>query len=92
MSEHKDHHRHILFYYFKEGKNATQAWEKICAVYGGGALSKSTAYKWFAQFRSGNCAKLIKLIVTLIFAFFPIKIQNDCLGQIIRDGQSKGYW
>jgi len=43
---------YILQYYYDKGKNATR--EKICAVYGEGTLSKSTARKWFARFRSGN--------------------------------------
>lgn len=46
--------RYILQYYYDKGKNAAQACEKICAVYGEGTLSKSTARKWFARFRSGK--------------------------------------
>lgn len=46
--------RYILQYYYDKGKNAAQACEKICAVYGEGTLSKSAARKWFARFRSGN--------------------------------------
>lgn len=46
--------RYILQFFFDQGENAAQACEKICAVYGDTALSKSAARKWFARFRSGN--------------------------------------
>ncbi|KAG5346731.1 SETMR methyltransferase, partial [Acromyrmex charruanus] len=44
----------ILQYYYDKGKNAAQACEKICAIYGEDTLSKSAARKWFARFRTGN--------------------------------------
>ena len=37
--------RYILQYYYDKGKNATQACEKICAIYGEDTLSKSAARK-----------------------------------------------
>ena len=46
--------RYILQYYYDKGKNAAQACEKICAIYGEDTLSKSAARKWFARFRAGN--------------------------------------
>ena len=46
--------RYILQYYYDNGKNAAQAYEKICAVYGKSIFSKSAAQKWFARIRSGN--------------------------------------
>lgn len=54
MEENNEKLRYILQYYFDRGENASQACEKICAVYGEGTLSKSAARKWFARFRSGN--------------------------------------
>jgi len=54
MKKNNEKLRYILQYYYDKGKNAAQACEKICAVYGEGALSKSAARKWFARFRSGN--------------------------------------
>ena len=45
---------YILQYYFDKGDNASQDCEKICGVYGEGAVSKSAARKWFARFRSRN--------------------------------------
>ena len=39
-------------YYFKKGKNTTemQKKEKICAVYGEGAVTDRTCQKWFMKF------------------------------------------
>ena len=38
MEEKKQHFQHIMLYYFKKGKNATET-QKICAVYGEGAVT-----------------------------------------------------
>lgn len=54
MTEISEKIRYILQFYFDKGKNAAQARQKICAVYGQGSLSKATAKRWFARFRSGN--------------------------------------
>ena len=50
----KEKIRYILQYYYDKGKNAAQACEKICAIYGEDTLSKSAARKWFAHFYTGN--------------------------------------
>ena len=34
------HLQHIMLYYFKKGKNATETPKKICAVYGEGAVTE----------------------------------------------------
>ena len=38
-----------MLYYFKKGKNATEMQEKICTVYGGGAVTDGMCQKWFAK-------------------------------------------
>ena len=43
-------HPHIMLYYFKKGKNATETQKIICAVYDKGAMSDQTCQKWFAKF------------------------------------------
>ena len=48
------HFRHILLYYFRKGKNASQAHKKLCAVYGNEALKERQCQNWFAKFRSGD--------------------------------------
>jgi len=39
MSENKEEIRYILKFYYKKGKNATQAAKKICDVYGHDTVS-----------------------------------------------------
>ena len=41
---------HIMFFYFKKGKNATEVQKKIATVYGEGAVTDRTCQKWFARF------------------------------------------
>ena len=54
MEENKPHFQHIMLYYFKKGKNATETQEKICTVYGEEAVTDRTCQKWFAKFRAGD--------------------------------------
>ncbi|EFN81530.1 Histone-lysine N-methyltransferase SETMAR, partial [Harpegnathos saltator] len=54
MEEQDVHLRHILLYYFRKGKNASQAHKKLCAVYGNEALKERQCQNWFARFRSGD--------------------------------------
>ena len=54
MEEKKQHFPHIMLYYFKKGKNATETQKKICTVYGEGAVTDRTCQKWFAKFRAGD--------------------------------------
>jgi len=46
-SENQKYFRHILLFYYKKEKIATQAKEKICHVYGEDALTRQTAANWF---------------------------------------------
>ena len=51
MEENMEHFWHIILYYFKKGKNATEMQKKkICAVYREGAVTGQTYQKWFANF------------------------------------------
>jgi [histone H3]-lysine36 N-dimethyltransferase SETMAR len=54
MSESNEEIRYILKFYYKKGKNATQAAKKICDVYGPSAVSVRVAQIWFKRFQSGN--------------------------------------
>ena len=47
MEENKQHHGHIMLYYFKKGKKAIETQKKICAVYGEGAVTDRTRPKCF---------------------------------------------
>ncbi|EZA46710.1 Histone-lysine N-methyltransferase SETMAR [Ooceraea biroi] len=52
MENQKEHFRHILFYYFRKGKNAVQAHKKLRDVYGEDALKLRQCQNWFTKFRS----------------------------------------
>jgi len=54
MEENKVHFRHLMLFFYRKGKNATQVANKICAVYGEGAAAKRTVRKWFAKFKAGD--------------------------------------
>ncbi|EZA52196.1 hypothetical protein X777_08709 [Ooceraea biroi] len=54
MEENKEHFRHLMLFYYRKGKNASQATNSICSVYGEGALAERTVHKWFAKFRAGE--------------------------------------
>ena len=41
---------HIVLYYFKKGKNATEMQKKICTVYGEDAVTDPKCQKWFGKF------------------------------------------
>ena len=49
MEEDSQHFRYIMLDYFKKGKNATET-QKICAVYGEGAITDWTCHNWRAKF------------------------------------------
>ena len=54
MEEDKQHIQHIMLYYFKKGKNATETQKKICVVDGEGAVTDQTCQKWFVKFCAGD--------------------------------------
>ena len=43
MEENMQHFQHIMLYYFKKGRNTTEMQNKICAVYGEGAVTAQTS-------------------------------------------------
>ena len=50
MEEDMQHFQHIMLYYFKKGKNATEIQKKICAVYEEGAVIDQACQKCFVKF------------------------------------------
>ena len=52
--ENMQHFQHIMLYYSKKGKNATEMPKKICAVYGEGAVTDWMCQKWFVKFCAGD--------------------------------------
>ena len=53
-SSNKMHIRHVILFYFRKGKRIGRTTEKICEVYGDGAISKRTVGKWFKRFKAGK--------------------------------------
>ena len=54
MEESVQHFWHVVLYYFKKGKNATDTQKKICAMYGEGAVTDWMCQKWFVKFHAGD--------------------------------------
>ena len=44
------HFWHIMLYYFRKGKNATETQRKIYAIYGEGSVTDQTCQKWYVKF------------------------------------------
>ena len=49
MEENKPHFQHIMLYYFKKGKKASEMQQKICAVCGEGAVTDWMCQKRFVK-------------------------------------------
>jgi len=47
-----------MLFFYRKGKNATQAANKTCAVYGEGAVAERTVWKWFTRFKAGDFKKI----------------------------------
>ena len=54
MEDQNLHYRHILLFYLKKGKNASQALDKVCSVYGKEAISLCSYQRWIEKFWSGD--------------------------------------
>ncbi|KOC61115.1 Histone-lysine N-methyltransferase SETMAR [Habropoda laboriosa] len=54
MENQQEHFRHIILFYFKKGKNTSEASKEICEVYRENVIEECVCQKWFARFRSGD--------------------------------------
>ena len=54
MDDQNLHYRHILLFYLKKGKNASQVFNKVCSVYGKDAISLRSYQRWFEKFWLGK--------------------------------------
>ena len=70
MENQKEHYRRILLFYFRKGKNASQAHEKLCAVYGDEALKERQGQNWFDKRRRKRIGR-------------PVEVDDDLIKAII---------
>ena len=83
MEENKQHFQHIMLYCFKKGKNATETQEKICAVYGEGAVTNQMCQKWFAKFHAGDF-----LLDDAPWSGRPVEVDSDQIEALTENNQS----
>ena len=60
------HFQHIMLYYFKKDKNATETKKKICAVYGEGAGTDGMPPQWFPKVRCRMLCGRIDLLNLIV--------------------------
>lgn len=48
------HFRHLLYFGFRRGQNATEVVRDICTVYGDDVISDRAGRRWFAKFNHGD--------------------------------------
>ena len=82
MKENKHHFRHIMLFYFKKGKKATETQKKICAVYGEGAVTDRTCQKWFAKFCAGDFS-----LDDAPWSGRPVEVDSDQIETLIKNNQ-----
>ena len=76
MENQKEHFRHVLLFYFRKGKNASQAHKS--SVYGDEALKERQCQNWFAKFRSGDFSLKDKKR-----SGRPVEVDDDLIKAII---------
>lgn len=54
MPKNREIARNLIFHEFKQGRNAVEAAQNICATKGRHYTTERTCRRWFAKFRSGN--------------------------------------
>ena len=87
MDENKQCFLHIMLYYVKKGKNTSETWNKISAVYGEGAVTDWTCQKWFMKF----CARNISLD-NAPWLDRPDEINSDQIETLIENNQYYTTW
>ena len=82
MEGKKQHFRHIMLYYFKKGKNATETQKKICAVYGEGAVTDRMCQKQLAKFHARDF-----LLDDAPWSGRPVEVDSDQIEILTENNQ-----
>ena len=85
--ENTQHFQHVMLYYFKKGKNAAETQEKICAVYGEGAVTDWMCQNWFAKFHAGDSS-----LDGAPQLGRPIEADSDQIETLIENNQHYTMW
>jgi len=85
MENFEEHIRHILFYYFKKGKKATEAREKLRRVYGRNIIKKRQCQNWFARFYDGDFS-----VKDAHRSGRPSKIDDDKMKTLVQANKHSG--
>ena len=73
---------HIVLYFFKKDKNATEMHNKICSVCEEGAVTDRTCQKWFEKFRAGDFS-----LDNAPRSGRPVEVDNDHIETLIENNQ-----
>ena len=87
MEDKKQYFQHILLYYFKKGKNATETHKKTCAMYGEGAMTDRTRQKWLAKFHAGDFS-----LDNAPRSSRPVEVDSNQIKTIIENNQCYTTW
>ena len=82
MEENMQHFWHIMLYYFKKNKNATEMQKRVCAVYGEGAMTDQTCPKWFAKFGAKDFS-----VDDVPWLGRPVEVDSDQIETLIETNQ-----
>ena len=87
MEEKKQHFQHIMLYYFKKDKNATETQRKICPVYGEGAVTDWACQKCFTKFCAGDFS-----LDDAPWSGRPVEVDSDQIETLIENNQCYNTW
>ena len=73
--------------YLKKVKNTTETQNKICAVYGEGAVTDQTCQKWFARFRAGDFS-----LDNALQSGRPIEVNDNQIETFVKNNQHCTMW
>ena len=82
MEEKMQHFWYIMLYYFKKGKKATETQEKICPLYGEGAVTDRMCQKWFVKFCAGDFS-----LDDAPQSGRPVEVDSDQIETLIENNQ-----